>query len=486
MAEKSGLQPFVDPQGELLSARMAREDDEAISSGRRRFSDGRRPVIRWIKGDGLDDAVTRAAIGQATRLFGDEVDYCLCTNAIDAARARDILSWAVRPVEWWPLSRDDNPRLGLLLERAGCPPEHYGYWWKWFPERVRPDAPEWILDGDMIVVGKPDWYEAWRDGKDVCRVTKDNRWPAAGLYGRYVGHIDLTKRLYSGLFSLMPGQTFMSDIARVLARQPLNAWHDGRREFCEQGVVVAAFQRVAQPIPLYEFPFARGFDPALDFGLEGDQRVAWGYHFGGSFRHRNPHFERLSAQGSVLTLPEEPGLGERFSWLGGAGQWGLPGWSLGDPLVHAIIQEAAPLAGGRALELGTSRGKLSAVLAGLGCRVTTVDRQDRGAAVNLEGLDVEVVVAEAVAYVASLTEMFPLIVVDVHGNTPAVWDVLGPLLLKRLEPGGSLLINNAMLHTIPEWRDENGVLRFLENMGPGHAFRLRLDCLPGLAVVTHA
>ena len=83
------------------AAIVAAEDvrAEADCSGRR-FSIGSRPVIRWIKGDGLDDMITRAAIGQATRLFGSEVDYCICTQGIDADRVRSILEWASQPVEW--------------------------------------------------------------------------------------------------------------------------------------------------------------------------------------------------------------------------------------------------------------------------------------------------------------------------------------------------------------------------------------------------
>ena len=138
------------------AAKEAEEDARAaIKCLGRFFSNSHRPVIRWIKGDGLDDAITRAAIGQATRLFGSEVDYCLCTNGIDASRVRTIMEWANQPVEWWPVSDQDNPQLARLLTEVGCPPEHYGYWWKWFPERVRPNAPEWILDGDMVITGTP-------------------------------------------------------------------------------------------------------------------------------------------------------------------------------------------------------------------------------------------------------------------------------------------------------------------------------------------
>ncbi len=139
----------------------------------RYFSEGSRPVIRWIKGDGLDDVVTRSAIAQATRLFGNSVDYCLCTSGLSAPRVREVLAWADQPVEWWPLEPADNPELAEVLVAAGCDPDHFGYWWKWFPERVRPAAPEWVLDGDMVIVAPPSWFSAWKSGQDPLRMTKD-------------------------------------------------------------------------------------------------------------------------------------------------------------------------------------------------------------------------------------------------------------------------------------------------------------------------
>jgi len=63
-------------------------------AARDRFRRTTRPVIRWIKGDGRDDAVTRAALGQATREFGDAVDYCLCTVDISRSRVADVAAWA--------------------------------------------------------------------------------------------------------------------------------------------------------------------------------------------------------------------------------------------------------------------------------------------------------------------------------------------------------------------------------------------------------
>src|ERR1700736_60772 len=126
-----------------LASRLAETD--LAKEARRPFALGSRPVIRWIKGDGLDDEITRSAIAQATRLFGGSVDYCLCTAGISPARARAVLAWAEHPVEWWPLTPQDNPPLAAALMAAGRYCDRLGSWGKGVPERVRNGAPEGIL-----------------------------------------------------------------------------------------------------------------------------------------------------------------------------------------------------------------------------------------------------------------------------------------------------------------------------------------------------
>jgi SAM-dependent methyltransferase len=481
----SRLRPpaWLVPPPTLAQQVTARDVHEALRSPGRRFAAGARPVIRWIKGDGCDDAVTRAAIGQATRLFGQAVDYCLCTRGLDAARVRSVLAWAAQPVEWWPVSEADNPALAGQLLRAGCAPERFGYWWKWFPERVRPSAPEWILDGDMVVTQAPPWFDAWVRGADRVRVAQDDAWPPDDMYGRYVDDVDQHLKLYSGLVSLPPGVRYMDAICEVLDRRPLVAPHDGTRDKCEQGVVAAAFQALgAAPIPLCEFPFARGFAPALDFGAAGDRDRAWGYHFGNAFRAPNPHFARLTAAGVVFSRPE-PDVVERFSWLGGFGQWGVPGWAMPDGCARELAGRAVAFAGRRVLELGTSRGRFTAILATLGCQVTTVDRHDRGAAVNLAGLGVRLVRADAVDFLQRTGETFDLIVVDLHGNDATDWERRAPGLRRCLAHRGTLFLDNARLHEIPEWHDEVGVARFLAELPPGWRVTLVTHTPPGVAIV---
>jgi len=463
---------------------IARRDEQIFASGRRRFSHGTRPVIRWIKGDGLDDPVTRSAIAQATRLFGNKVDYCLCTNGIDAARVRSLLEWSTQPVEWWPVTRDDNPRLASILEAAGCTPEKFGYWWKWFPERVREHAPEWVLDGDMVITGSPTWFETWAQGKDVCRVSQDNR--IQNNYGAYAEFVDKRKLFYSGLISLPPNVRYMNEVAAVLAAKPLAHGHDGRRDMCEQGVIAGAFQRVgAKPIPLYEFPFGRAFEDFIDYGLEGDRGVGWGYHFGNSFRRNNPHFDRLVSNGVIFSLGEAPSIVERFTWLGGFGQWGIPGWTMPDECARIVLEHAKRVPGASVLELGTSRGRLTSMLASVGCRVTTVDHRDRGAAQNLAGLDVEVVVSGAYEFLAGTDRTFDLIVVDFHGNSEDVWRRIEALLKQRLSRSGMLLLLNAVLWKIPEWKTETGVDWFLKNLQAPWRYEVYAEPLPGVAVVSN-
>lgn len=463
--------------------RLAAEDLALAAQRGRRFAHGTRPVIRWIKGDGLDDAVTRAAIAQATRLFGNEVDYCLVSEGIEASRARDILAWSSQPVEWWPVTAADNPALARFLVRAGCPPAHFGYWWKWFPDRVRPAGPEWILDGDMVVTGRPDWFDDWRQGKDVPRLSQDNRSRLDEIHGHYGHLVDSTTRFYSGLASLPPGISPTEAFSQVLERHPLRAGHDGQRDMCEQGVVAAAFHSLgATPIPLYEFPFARAFEDFIDYGLEGDVGQVWGYHFGNAFRRANPHFERLSAAGVVFATPTG-GAYDRYTWLGGEGPWGIPGWSTTPAHGRNIVNRARAWAGRRVLEIGTSRGRLSAMLALVGCRVTTVDRVDRGAAANLAGLDIDIVVAEASAFMASTEQRFDLIVCDLHGNSPAEWAAFTQPLRRCLADHGSLIVSNAALSKVEGWREETGVHWFLANLPPRWTYTVDESTVPGLAIV---
>jgi hypothetical protein len=290
---KEDATPYLGAKGNFL--------DEISSSETR-------PLIRWAKGDGKDDIVTRSAIAQATRLFGDSVDYCIAINNISVARARKVIEWSAQPVQILVQSPALNPELARFLQEAACPPWKYGYWWKWFPARVRPNAPELILDGDMVVVRKPDWFDDWRNGRDVIRVSQDDRWDF-DLYGQYADLVDPEMRLYSGLISIPPQLDFMKSMIRVLSTKPLKKGHDGRIDKSEQGCVAAAFRDFhVEPIPLHEFPFARAFEEKLDYGLMGPQGPPWGYHFGTSFRLKNPHFFELAKAGEIFWREDQPRL----------------------------------------------------------------------------------------------------------------------------------------------------------------------------------
>ena len=144
----------------------------------------------------------------------------------------------------------------------------------------------------------------------------------------------------------------------------------------------------------------------------------------------------MMAAGRLQLIPSQHPLDE-FRWLGNLGQWGIPGWAMHHDISTAIIDRARHFAGRQVLELGTSRGQLTAALAKVNCRVTTVDLADRGATQNMRQLDVRVIVGDAQTFLRQATTRYDLIVVDIHGNTPKIWVEMGPLILSCLSPGGT-------------------------------------------------
>ena len=442
--------------------RIATLDKYLSSSPRSEFMRSRRPIIRWIKGDGLDDDVTRAAICQATRLFGGEVDYCLITQGIGPERVREILSWAEESVEWWPITADENPELAKILNEAGCPKEDFGYWWKWFPERVRKNAPEWILDGDMLLVSKPEWFDQWKVGKDLIRVSEN---PNEELYGEYSEFVSGDTKFYSGLISLPPKVGYMEEILDFLRQKPLKKNHDGRSNPSEQGVIASVFQKKkATPIPLHEFPFAIANANELDFGPSQLRSRVWGYHFARSFVLKNVHFERLVTSGVIISKSEIDLL-SKYRWLsGGIGQWGLPGYGMNSQLLEILMSHVQQLSPGKALELGTSRGRIAAMMSDLGFEVTTVDHIDRGAKTNLKALNVKVVIDDVVNYLINSSELFKVIIVDLHDNSVGKIEKIWSYLYPRLEVGGSIVFNNFNLAEIEGWSSETGVARLAREL----------------------
>lgn len=417
--------------------------------------------------DGLHGETTGIAVGQATRLFGSSVDYCLCTHGVSANEVRSVLEWATQPVEWWPLFPESNPTLAGWLEAAGLSHENYGCWWKWFPERVRLNGPEWLVHGAMLFMCPPTWFSRWVSGADLCRTLQDDR-------------VEQHPSLDASLVSLPPQLRYNPNFEAVLS----SARKEGR-EICERKLSWEAFQHLGTvPIPLCEIPLASASEQEIDYGCRGDQGISWAVNFGRELRRGNSHLERLLQDPVVWPPVGQPTIVERFTWMGNFGQWGVPGWSMPNGCAEIITAHAEKFAGRRVLELGTSRGRLSAMLATVGCRLTTVDRHDRGAAQNLDGLGVRVITEDARHFLATTSETFDLIVVDVHGNSDADWKVYAPLLKRCLADPGTLMIDNATLWKIPEWHEETGVRWFLDNLGKGWSYDLHPEPLPGVAIVT--
>ena len=91
--------------------------------------------------------------------------------------------------------------------------------------------------------------------------------------------------------------------------------------------------------------------------------------------------------------------------------------------------------------------------------------------------------AELTAFLEAVRDPFPVVVIDLHGNSVQEWQEYWPAFRRAVAPGGRVLINNATLASIPEWRTESGVAWLLENLPPGWSHEVHAEPLPGLAVL---
>jgi protein-L-isoaspartate O-methyltransferase len=445
------------------------------------YRKSKKPILRWIKGDGLDDEITRSAIAQATRLFKDEVDYCICTINIDPKRIRSILAWASEPVEWMPISPNSNPLLARELMKAGCRPSSFGYWWKWFPERVRPWAPEWIMDGDMVIVQKPKWYENWKAGKDLVRVSQSKD-ASMEHFGEYQHLIDKKLMLYSGIVSLPPNLFYLNKFLEILKQYPLKHPHNGCKNVSEQGVVAAAFQTFRlKPIPLYEFPFAISGLKKIVYGPEGNIGDVWGYHFGLSFLKKNNLFEKLCRNGTIYWQKKKPKPQEKFTWLKNNSQWGIEGSSMHPYFLEKIQNVAKKYRNQSFLEIGTSRGFVSAILSEYSNKITTIDHKDRGASNNLKKLSIEFIKSDANKFLKKNKRIFNFIFIDLHGNDKKAWQTIHLNLIKSLAYQGTILFYNSHIFTNRIYKKENGIQWLIES-NKLSTFKLKIykEPYPGL------
>jgi protein-L-isoaspartate O-methyltransferase len=138
------------------------------------------------------------------------------------------------------------------------------------------------------------------------------------------------------------------------------------------------------------------------------------------------------------------------------------------------------------LELGTSRGRMTAMLCTLGKKVTTLDHIDRGASVNLDGLDAEVITTDALQFLLKTERFFSTVIVDIHDNSEARWRVLLPGLVRVVRSGGVAIVSNAQLYEIPEWVDETGVRWALENLPSELSLEHEYAGAPGVVVLRRA
>jgi tetratricopeptide (TPR) repeat protein len=445
-----------------------------------------RPLIRWVKGEGLDDKITKASIAIATKLFGDEVDYCLCTNNLNSRRVREILSLSSQPVCWIPLGSRENIELSSILTKAGCSENNFGYWWKWFPERVRPYAPEWIVEGDMLITKKPKWFNKWKSGSDVVRISAsdESAWPKE-YYGEYANLLDDKIKLYSGFVSLPPNFYYLKDMIKIMNKQPLKNNHNGVYNFSEQGLISAVFSKYSiKKIPIEEFPIANAlFENNLK--NKNSSNKIWGYHFARSFIKENIFFTKYINLKKNNWIKKNQSLKKQFEWLRNNGQFGNEGYSMNPLCVNRILSVIKNYKDIQVLEIGTSRGYLTALLSRFN-KVTTIDHKDRGAFINLSGLNIKIVKEDMLSFLKKDHNKYKVILIDLHGNSKKVWSKLWSLIPARLEFKSKVILYNSHLYKIDRFKEDNGI-KFLLDSNLLKNFNLKIydKPLPGMIICSN-
>ena len=445
-----------------------------------------RPLIRWVKGEGLDDKITKASIAIATKLFGDDVDYCLCTNNLNSRRVREILSLSSQPVCWMPLGSRENIELSSILTKAGCSENNFGYWWKWFPERVRPYAPEWIVEGDMLITKKPKWFNKWKSGNDVVRISAsdESAWPKE-YYGEYANLLDDKIKLYSGFVSLPPNFYYLKDMIKIMNKQPLKNNHNGVYNFSEQGLISAVFSKYSiKKIPIEEFPIANAlFENNLK--NKNSSNKIWGYHFARSFIKENIFFTKYINLKKNNWIKKNQPLKKQFEWLRNNGQFGNEGYSMNPLCVNRILSVMKNYKNIQVLEIGTSRGYLTALLSRFN-KVTTIDHKDRGAFINLSGLNIKIVKEDMLSFLKKDLNKYNIILIDLHGNSKKVWSKLWSLIPARLEFKSKVILYNSHLYKIDRFKEDNGI-KFLLDSNLLKNFNLKIydKPLPGMIICSN-
>jgi len=451
------------------------------------FRKSTRPLIRWVKGEGLDDKITKTSIAIATKLFGEEVDYCLCTNNLNSRRVREILSLSSQPVCWIPLGSRENIELSSILTKAGCSENNFGYWWKWFPERVRPYAPEWIVEGDMLITKKPKWFNKWKNGDDVVRISAsdESAWPKE-YYGEYANLLNDKIKLYSGFVSLPPNFYYLKDMIKIMNKQPLKNNHNGVYNFSEQGLISAVFSKYnIKKISMEEFPIANALFQKNNYVKKKSLNKIWGYHFARSFIKENIYFKKYINLKKNSWIKKKQPFKKQFEWLRNNGQFGNEGYSMNPFCVNRILSVMKNFKDIQLLEIGTSRGYLTALLSRFN-KVTTIDHKDRGAFINLDGLNIKIVKEDMLIFLKKDPNKYKVILIDLHGNSKKVWSKLWSLIPARLDIKSKVILYNSHLYKIDRFREENGIKFLLDkNLFKKFDFKIYEKPLPGMIICSN-
>jgi hypothetical protein len=178
-------------------------------------------------------------------------------------------------------------------------------------------------------------------------------------------------------------------------------------------------------------------------------------------------------------------LKKQFEWLRNNGQFGNEGYSMNPLCVNRILSVIKNYKDIQMLEIGTSRGYLTALLSRFN-KVTTIDHKDRGAFINLSGLNIKIVKEDMLSFLKKDHNKYKVILIDLHGNSKKVWSKLWSLIPARLEFKSKVILYNSHLYKIDRFKEDNGIKSLLDsNLLKNFNLKIYDKPLPGMIICSN-
>lgn len=166
-----------------------------------------KPLVRFTMGNThpYGFRILKLSVKSFTDLYQDQFDYVIVHNSLSDTQIKDISDLGVPLLE------------ASYHNEIKYPPQDTK--WKLYPQRLRPDSHEIVLDNDII------WFNKLRQ---IDEFLKSDKFLIVSGRQRNLGHYDKFvpkgMNLNSGILGYPPGFDLTKEICKIIDDEPFNLW----------------------------------------------------------------------------------------------------------------------------------------------------------------------------------------------------------------------------------------------------------------------